>query len=144
MMAGYKRVYPPSVFVKLWGNMSDLVRQGRLVAPEEVYKELEYQEDDLALWAKEHRQMFAKPDYREMAFMTEIARDFPQLSKSTIAANTTDPFVVAMAKIHGHLVVSEEKGESQRNPKIPQICRLYHVSHVPFLNIVLAEGWVFR
>ncbi|MGH2561933.1 MAG: DUF4411 family protein [Thermomicrobiales bacterium] len=113
------------------------------MAPEEVLKELEYQEDDLTTWAKEHKQMFAKPDYYLIAFLTEIARDFPQLSQSKVAANTADPFVIALAKVKGYVVVSEEKRESLKNPKIPRLCRHYQVSPVSFLHLITGEGWVF-
>lgn len=77
LIAAHNRIYPRNVFVGLWEKVGELVQQARLVAPEEVHKELEYQEDDLTTWAKEHRQMFAKPDYYLIAFLTEIARDFP-------------------------------------------------------------------
>ena len=143
LIGGYNRIYPAHVFVKLWDNMSDLVEDGRLVAPEEVLKELEYQRDDLTKWAKARKPMFHRPNYHETAFLSQIATDFKALSKSTVAANTADPFVVAMAKIHGYIVISEEKRGSLKNPKIPQICKHYHVAHVPFLNLILAEGWVF-
>jgi phytoene/squalene synthetase len=124
--------------------MSDLVEEGRLFAPEEVLKELEYQEDDLTDWAKKHRKMFVPPDYHQIAFLTEIARDFPQLAQSKVSANTADPFVIALAKVNGYIVVSEERRGSFQNPKIPQICAHYHVTHVPFLSILKAEGWTFR
>jgi hypothetical protein len=143
LIAGHNRIYPRRVFAGLWSKMGDLIDEGRLFAPEEVWKELEYQADDLTQWAKDHGRMFVSVDYRQTAFLTEIARDFPQLSRSKVAANTADPFVIALAKVKNYVVVSEERGGSIANPKIPLICDHYKVPHIPFLRIILDEGWVF-
>jgi hypothetical protein len=144
LIGGYNRIYPQPNFVGLWERMGDLVDAGRLVSSEEVYKELAYQEDALFDWAKAHRAMFHQANYREQAFMTQIANEFPGLSRSRTSANTADPFVVAHAGVHGYIVVSEEKREgSDVHPKIPMICRRFSVAHHPFLTIIKMEGWVF-
>ena len=143
LMAGYKRLYPRHVFAGLWNRMGELIQQGRLIAPEEVFKELEGQDDDLTAWIKKNRSMFVAPDYYQTGVISQIAVDFPPLVRTGVSANRADPWVVAVAKTRGCIVVSEEKRGSIENPKIPQICRRYRVTHVPFLHIAMAEGWVF-
>lgn len=143
LIAGFHRIYPYQVFLGLWEKIGNLADQGRLIAPEEVYQELAFQEDALFAWAKHRRNMFVAPDYRQLAFLTEIARDFPRLSQSKVSANTADPFVIALAKVKNCVVVSDERGGSDQHPKIPFICKHYDVAHISFLDIVLAEGWTF-
>lgn len=38
------RTSPPDIFVTLWDRLDDAIAAGRVVSPEEVYKELERQE----------------------------------------------------------------------------------------------------
>ncbi len=144
LIDGYRSIYPHNIFIGLWDKIDGLVQQQRLIAPEQVYKELIDQDDDLAGWIKDRRQMFIAPDSDQDAVIRTIALNFPQLTRTVLLADPADPWVVALAKVRGCLVVSEEKGRSHTNPKIPQICERFRVSHIPFLSIVKAEGWVFR
>lgn len=144
LITGFKRLYPAQVFVGLWRQIDALVEEGRLRAPEEVYRELEDQDDELTKWIKRHRTMFIAPDYYQTAVISQIAVAFPSLSKSKVSANTADPWVIALAESKGYIVVSEERGGSVQNPKIPQMCQHYRLTHISFLSIVLNEGWVFR
>ena len=109
LIGGYHRLYPYAIFGGLWLKIDDLIQAERLFSSLEVYKELEYQDDDLFASAKERNRMFLKADLYEQAFLTQIAKAFPGLATSKTAANTADPFVIAQAKVHGRVVISEEK-----------------------------------
>jgi len=56
-----KEDYPRKVFRKLWENVEQLIADERLVAPEEVYREIEF-DDELSPWAQQHKRMFKKID----------------------------------------------------------------------------------
>lgn len=144
LIAGYHRIYPYTIFGGLWNKIDDLIQAGRLFSSVEVYKELEYQEDALFDWAKERKRMFLEANLYEKAFLTQIASTFPGLATSKTAANTADPFVIAQAKIHGRVLITEElRLGSVKNPKIPLICQHFGVAYDPFLAIIKMEGWTF-
>lgn len=55
-----------------------------------------------------------------------------------------DPFLIATAKLHNLTVVSGEKpAEKQARPKVPDVCNSLGVPCMTFLDVVMAERWVF-
>lgn len=144
LVDAHRRCYPPRAFVGLWNKIDELIEEGRFISPEEVWKELEERGDDLTRWAKERAHMFIRPDYHQTSFMTRVAVDYPELIRSSVLEHRADPWVVALAHTRpNHIVVSAEKGEAARIPKIPQMCRRYTVTHLPLVNVIVSEGWVF-
>lgn len=65
LIDGYVDVYPSNIFAGLWSKIDDLVNQGRFVAPEEIYDELEDQQDELFDWVKAHKSMFVQMGAQE-------------------------------------------------------------------------------
>ena len=143
LLEGYNRLYPPEVFFQLWINIEQLIQDKRVVAPQLVYAELAKKDDNVFAWAKARKQMFMPIDIDQISVTYVIAREFPVLGTSLLARDSADPFVIALARSKNYLVVTEEKGESERRPKIPQICRRLDVPHINFLGMVRAEGWRF-
>lgn len=138
--------YPYPAFRSLWDNIEQLVHDGRLIAPEDVFAELKHHEDDVTAWATQHRQLFVPFEHRMAESLALLAAAFPQLSssiRSRGAASDTDQLVVALAKARGCFVVSEEGKGSAAKPKVPELCRHLGVSQIRFLDIILREGWSF-
>lgn len=46
-----KRKYPVDVFPGVWEKIDDLIVSNRLIAPEEVFNEIENGDDELVPWA---------------------------------------------------------------------------------------------
>ena len=146
LIDGYLDVYPHDVFVRLWSNIQVLVELGRFIAPEEIFDELENQQDELFEWAKAHRQMFVQMDLGEDAILRKMVAIFPQLAdpiRSRACASTADQILVAVAAARGCVVVSEERSGSALKPKIPELCDHFGVQKIQFLDIVRWEGWKF-
>jgi len=146
LIDGYLDVYPFDVFVRLWSYIEELVQQGRFFAPEEIFDELEDQQDDLFDWAKAHKQMFIQMGRDEDAILRQMVSTFPQLAdpiKSKSCASTADQILVAVAAAKGYVVVSEERPGSAQKPKIPELCSYFGVQKIQFLDIVRQEGWTF-
>jgi hypothetical protein len=120
LVGAWVRLYPPDVFPALWENLDQLIDSGEVVAPEEVLNELEAKEDDLFAWARERRDLLFVPlDEDQMAATTEILREFPRLVGELADRNRADPFVIALARVRGLVVVSEERGGNRRPPPHP-------------------------
>ena len=47
-----KESYPNDIFPNLWENIEKLCKNGRLIDPDEVKKEIEKGDDDLKKWIK--------------------------------------------------------------------------------------------
>ena len=49
--------YPHDIFVSLWSNMDDIVREGRLKSSILVFDELRRKDDHIYQWAKKNKDM---------------------------------------------------------------------------------------
>jgi hypothetical protein len=143
LIEGFHRTYPAHIFTGLWEKIGGLVAEGVLISPEQVYRELEKQEDDLFEWAKERRGMFITSNMDQLTVTFRIAAEFPQLSRSKTSSNEADPWVIALAEVRRCAVVTEEKRGSPQSPKIPQICLKYHLRTMKILQMIREEGWTF-
>lgn len=93
-----KRGYPPRSFPTLWNKLDMLVKSSRLISPQEVYNELEKQEDEVFKWVKQRKQIFRRLDDEEqIALTSEIVRRFPKLVDPQKETPDADPFVIALA-----------------------------------------------
>lgn len=150
--------YPIEVFPTLWGNLDDLVQQGRLTAPREVLKEIERKDDDLLRWVKDHRNMFTEPSPEQLETVKDILRLFPNLIDHTKSIPDADPFVIALALVKNKeeqssffagkcLVVTQEKPSRGDRPKIPDVCQHYGVECITgptaLTDLFKKEDWKF-
>jgi len=56
-----------------------------------------------------------------------------------------DPFVIALARVHGGVVVTEEtQSRNLTKPKIPDVCDSMGVPWLNLMGFVQEQGWVFR
>jgi len=146
LIFGHNAAYPHNVFVGLWKKIDELAEEGRLVAPEDIYREIHPRGDQLSAWVELHREMFQPLTRTEQSILIKLAAAFPPLtdpSRSRACASTADQMVVAHAAANGCLVVSEEKRGSLKAPKLPQLCDHLKVPRIGFLDIILLEGWTF-
>lgn len=138
------RSYPPAVFVQLWTRVEALIAAGRLVASVEILHELERQDDETRRWSRSQSGLFVPLDRAQTDEVTQILRGFPLLVDSSRGRSGGDPFVIALAKIHGYTVVTEERlSRSPKRPKIPDVCLSYQIPCITFLDLVLRERWTF-
>jgi hypothetical protein len=139
----WRRFYPPDVFQTLWRNdLETLVCQGLLIAPQEVFYELNNQEDDLFEWAKDHKKMFKDLDEVQVKLVREIVKNFPKLVDVGKTTADADPFIIALAKSKDWTVVTSEIPDPQRKkPKIPDVCQVYDVKCIPLVEFFREQGW---
>ncbi len=147
-----KQDFPPSVFPAVWEKVEELVGSGRLIAPDEVAKEIE-NDDALDPWAKRHKKMFRRLDQQQINLVKEIEERFPKLAKPGKFGPAADAFVVALARLENRppadlfgstpecVVVTEERGGPER---IPGACSHYRIACVSLVELFQREGWVFR
>ena len=142
LIAARKESYPPDVFLNFWEQFEELITDGQLIAPDEVKNELAARDDELFSWAKQHADMFAAQTARLQHAMKESVlplynTSIPQLS---LGKPWADPWVIALAKLNGAQVITQEGGGQN---KIPTICAAHGMPCTNLVGLLRAEGWTF-
>jgi len=147
-----KEQYPRRTFPGVWQKLEDLCKNGRLIAPFEVLKEIEEGDDELNVWAKRFRNIFIKPDKRQTEIVRDILSKHPYLAKSQKIGPNADPWIIALViqkneeeqqKLfqNVYIVVTEES--KIKAQKIPSVCRNYGIDCINILKLFEKEGWKF-
>lgn len=140
----WRRFYPPDIFTSLWKKIENLISQGELIAPCEVFSELEKQDDELLKWVKKHKKMFKDLDNEQINLMRKILRQFPNLIDANKITPDADPFVIALAISKGWTVITSEKAATPGgHPKIPDVCENYNVKCIPLIEFFREQKWEF-
>lgn len=135
--------YRPEVFPTLWTeDLANLISEGFLVAPQQVFEELKQGDDELFEWAKTHKEMFKDLDEEQVNLVRQIEskfRDLVDFNKSTADA---DPFIIALAKSRGLTVITSEKSNPNK-PRIPDVCKEYEVKCLTVIEFFMEKEWKF-
>ena len=100
LMDAWFRYYPPDVFGSLWERLDELVNEGRLLAIDEVRRELSKKADDLLEWATQRARMFVPLDRAIQDTAKLIIAGFPSLTNTKSAMRgMADPFVIALGSV---------------------------------------------
>jgi len=145
-----KQDFPRAVFPSVWKRVEQLVVDTRLIAPDEVARELE-PDDELRPWAKQHKKMFRRINQQQLHSAQEVMAEFPALAKPGKFGPAADPFVVALARIESQpadslfkkaacVVVTEERGPQS----IQGACRHFQIACATLIELFQREGWVFH
>lgn len=143
LVGAWVRNYPPDVFPGLWEALDELIEAEEIVCPDEVLVELGAKEDELHAWAQGRPKLFVPLDHAQMEATTAILKDFPRLVGELADRNRADPFVIALAVVRGHTVVTEERGGSERRPKIPYVCAEMDIRCMNTLEFIRSQGLSF-
>lgn len=143
LIAAWQERYPIENFPRFWDRLDAFIAEGRLVSPDEVLRETGKRSDELHAWLKARGSMFrelAEPIQIEAA---QVLARFPRLVGEKKLRTSADPFVIALAKIEGWPILTEEKPTFSTNrPNIPDVCSALGVRTVSLLEVIRAERWV--
>ncbi len=149
LMDWQARFYPTDVFVGLKERMEALIASGKLRAPAIVRDELNaVGTPALITWAKGQSDLFVPLDAPLQSAATAIQARYPELADAGSPYESADPWVIALAKVNGWTVVSQEtsaheKRRPARNYYIPDVCRDLGVPCINLLGLMRKEGWTF-
>jgi hypothetical protein len=133
-------IYPPSIFPGLTPRIEALIASGRLRAPRVVFDEIR-PGDDCYDWAKAQPELFLEEPVDVQRIVRQLMATHHDPAKPLKGINGADPFVIAMAKAMGLIVVADEHPGSLENRKIPFVCRAEGIQCINFQQLMLAEGW---
>ncbi len=140
------RAYPTDIFASLVNQVDALIAEGRFLAPDLVEEELgAVGTAELTAWAKARPAMFV-PLAEVLAEAQSIQSRFPGLRDSKAEYEEADAYVIALAKLHDGVVVTQETSAAEKkNPKrthfIPDVCRELGLPCISLLGLMRKEGW---
>ena len=139
----WRRHYPPDVFKSLWRDIESLINQRMLTAPQEVYDEIESQDDELLKWAKKNKHLFEGLDASQINEVRNIEKDFPNLIDPNKQTPDADPFLVSLAKMKGWALITSEKPGTPTHPKVPDVCRRYGIRCLSLIEFFREMNWKY-
>ena len=142
LIAAWSERYPIKRMKPFWTKMDGLIQSNRLVAPEDVRREIQKKADGLFDWVNGRKDMFIELEEPIQEAAKRILRDFPYLTKNVPGKSPADPFVIALAQTRRFTVVTEEGRGSPKKPKIPDVCEATGISCTNLLGLLDAEDWV--
>lgn len=142
LIAAWYERYKPNRFPKLWDQFDQLIADGRLVSSSLVLRECSKQRsEELHNWLKPREAMFHPPDEAVQGQVDFIVNTYKGLVSAGKEKFQADPFVIALAKVNGHMVITEETGPASL-AKIPGVCAAMKVLHCNLMQLIDAEDWV--
>ena len=143
---------PMDVYHSVWERMEQLIKNGRLFAPKEVYHEISRIDDQLKEWSKTQDLLFVEPSRKQIELLKDILRKYPSLIDIGRQYDA-DPWVIALTvelatssqktlMVIKRVVVTEEKIRGNRI-KIPFVCNEYHIESLDIIGMFREEGWKF-
>jgi Domain of unknown function (DUF4411) len=139
----FRRYYPQDLFPKFWDAVAERIVSGEIIASEVVRDEIDGKDDQLKTWVRAQSGLFIQVDEEQQDEVATIMRNFPTWVDIESSKNNADPFVIALAKAKGLVVVSDEGNGSEQNPKIPFVCREAGVRHLKVVEFIRAIGLRF-
>jgi hypothetical protein len=142
IVAAWVERYPPEFFPRLWDQLADLIKAGRIFAPDEVRNELLKRSSDAVDWLDAFSGFFVPTDTVVINTVSAILKRHPKLVMAHKTAYAADPFVIALAQTSRAHVLTEEGIGSAGKPKIPLVCQGYGVDHCNLLDMIKHERLV--
>lgn len=132
-----------------WNLVLHHCENGCLTSIDRVYHELRNQEDDVSVWAKDApesmfrstRDLEVASSFSEVMAWVNEHKVFAPENKAKFASGA-DGWLVAYAKLHRYIVVSEEvlAPDNTQKVKIPNVCRHFGVQHMKTVEMLRSLG----
>jgi len=143
------RYYPPDIFTSLVAKIEELIVKGECSAVELVKEEIDaVGTPELRAWAKRNEVLFAPLDPIVQVEAASIESRYPDLMDPRSPYQSADAYVIALAKVKGGTVVSQEtsaaeKRSAKRTHYIPDVCRDLGIPCINLLGLMRREKWTF-
>jgi Domain of unknown function (DUF4411) len=143
LIAAWQERYPIENFPAFWTKLEALIAEERLVAPIDVLHETKKRSDELHTWLKARKRMFRELDDDVQIEAAQVLAQFPRLVGERKMRTSADPFVIALARVGGFQLVTDEKPTgSLSRPNIPDVCTELNMTTIGLLQLIKSEKWV--
>jgi|SRR5665648_232556 len=145
LLNGQRDLLPPLTFPTVWGNIEGMIADGSIRSIDLVRDELAGREDAVHAWAVAQHDLFVPLTEDVQLAVREVLAEHQRILGIGSGRSGADPFVIALARVYGATVVTEEiPSRNLTKPKIPDVCQAMGVRHVNLLSFIQEQGWVFR
>jgi hypothetical protein len=144
LIAAWQERYPIDHFPSFWRKIEEeLIIKRRLVSPIEVLHETKKRSDDLHAWLRARPDMFEELEDVVQIEAARVLAQFPRLVGEKKLRTSADPFVIALARVKGLRIVTDEKPTGNLNrPNIPDVCMAMGMTAIGLLDVIKAEKWI--
>jgi hypothetical protein len=143
LIAAWQEKYPIDNFPAIWTKIHTLIEEERLIAPVDVLLETKKRSDELHTWLKARKTMFRELTNAVQIEAGQVLARFPRLVGEKKLRTSADPFVIALAKVEGFQLVTDEKPTGSLNrPNIPDVCLELGMATINVLQLIQSEKWV--
>jgi hypothetical protein len=148
--------YPPDIYVGMWKDLENLIKERRMISHIQVLEELkEYEgkKHEILKWAETHKGIFVPITPQQIQLVREIVNtnNFKALIDTTKPTGDTDVFIIALAMEKTSqttliplstkkIVVCEEQLHGNRI-RIPFVCKHFNIECVNIFEMFRREGW---
>lgn len=123
--------------------MHTLIEEERLVSPVDVLHETKKRSDELHAWLKARKAMFRELTDDVQIEASQVLAQFPRLAGEKKMRTSADPFVIALARVEGFQLITEEKPTgSLARPNIPDVCLELGMTTINLLQLIQKERWI--
>lgn len=143
------RYYPPDIFTSMVTKIEGLITDGSCSAVQLVKEEIDaVGTPELRAWVKKNPSLFAPLDPLVQVEAASIESRYPDLMDPKSPYQSADAYVIALAKVKGGTVVSQEtsaaeKRSAKRTHYIPDVCRDLGIPCINLLGLMRRENWNF-
>ncbi|RJQ50218.1 MAG: DUF4411 family protein [Nitrospiraceae bacterium] len=143
------RYYPPDIFTSMVTKIEGLITNGSCSSVQLVKEEIDaVGTPELRAWAKKNPALFVPLDPLVQVEAASIESRYPDLMDPRSPYQSADAYVIALAKVKGGTVVSQEtsaaeKRSAKRTHYIPDVCRDLGIPCINLLGLMRREKWTF-
>lgn len=138
----WNKHYRMSLTPHYWGKIDNLINDGRIFCPVEVFDEItKTQDDSLATWVKARKDKLIHPITIPLQHQVrEILNKFPKLINVKKNQSMADPWVIAHAIVENAIVVTKEAMGANTDIKIPNVCVAYNLEYIDEFELAEREN----
>jgi hypothetical protein len=143
LIAAWEERYPIDHFPNFWKLLEKAIEDGKILAPVAVLDETEKKSKELHEWLKDHDGMFVELEEDVQLAVRDILASHPRLVMEKKQRYAADPFIIAIAKLKGFMIVTEERPTGNLNrPNMPDVCSDYGLRYISLLQLIKNENWI--
>lgn len=124
------------VFPSIWSKLESMIENGELIAPLEVYGEIEIGKDKIHDWCKSNKEMFRDVDECQIQELQEVKKRYDKTywENEINKLKWADPWVIALSICEEAIIVADERNTQNRIPAISSMFGLKCLELIDFFK----------
>lgn len=144
VLIGFNDSIPMDVYETQWKLIGESIEKGKIVICEAVFNEIK-KSVELKQWLNNYKDLISLCYKNNVLVEAKvIINEYPKLIDVNNPSDQSDPYVIALAKLNGFTVLTNEKySEGGKKTKIPYICKKMSINCINTHDFYRIENWKF-